>query len=386
MTFVESLAVGLLQGLLFVALAGLVGYVLSTKVSSNQAKRWFLYGVPASVVLFCMAHQVPHFLNLRNPLSKNFKNKFQDAAKQELFTGLAGLSSLPTIAPINRATQNSQEIDFFPPVTPVGTLPALAPVEQENRLKKMPTVTVQQENIEPVDLQNTDSSASCLHPSTAPSSCPGDCSRIMSFILEKRPKMTWNQHYDYVTEFVGRHNPNRVAVEIGTTYGGLADRLLQRIPALEVHAVDPFIAGYDTKDAISDMYNSLRRSHSLNSVEFPKIYAQALAYDLGRVRYGCRFHLHRASSTEVGAAFDDRSVGVLYVDGLHTEAAVEADIATWIPKMVPGGFMIFHDYGSMKFPGVKVAVDKLAQSWQKEVASIGPELVKVVFLQVPPAR
>ena len=67
-------------------------------------------------------------------------------------------------------------------------------------------------------------------------------------------------------------------------------------------------------------YGRIRVNFKLNSVEFPKTYAQAIAYDLGRVRYGCRYQLHHAKSTEVGPTFDDHSVGVIFVDGLHTLA------------------------------------------------------------------
>jgi hypothetical protein len=34
---------------------------------------------------------------------------------------------------------------------------------------------------------------------------------------------------------------------------------------------------------------------------------------------------------------------------------------TWHPKMKPGGFMMFNDYGAGAFPGVKQAVDEFAE-------------------------
>jgi lipopolysaccharide biosynthesis glycosyltransferase len=183
--------------------------------------------------------------------------------------------------------------------------------------------------------------------------------------------MGWNTYYDDISDFVLKHAPNRVAVEIGTAFGGMADLLLQRVPDLELHVVDPFLAGYDPNDATSQMYVQLGASNGMNNSELSKIYAQAMAFDLGNVHYGCRYHLHHAKSTEAAPAVKDHSVGAIFVDGLHTQAGVEADIATWVPKMVKGGLMIFNDYGSANFPGIKVAVDKLAASFRQEIKYIG---------------
>lgn len=208
---------------------------------------------------------------------------------------------------------------------------------------------------------------SCMHPLH----CNGTCARIMSFILDHRKKMGWNKYYKDVSEFVRSHAPNKVAVEIGTAFGGLADSLLHHIPDLDLHVVDPFLAGYDPKDATSQMYVKLGASDGLNDTELSITYAQAMAYDLGNLHYGCRYHLHHLKSTDAAHTFHDHGVGVIFVDGLHTQAGVEADITMWAPKMSPGGLMIFNDYGSANFPGVKMAVDRLAASLQQEVRYIG---------------
>jgi hypothetical protein len=56
--------------------------------------------------------------------------------------------------------------------------------------------------------------------------------------------------------------------------------------------------------------------------------------------------------------FDDESIELLHIDGLHTYEAVQEDFNNWYPKVKPGGIILFHDieakmqdYGVWKFWG-----------------------------------
>jgi hypothetical protein len=51
----------------------------------------------------------------------------------------------------------------------------------------------------------------------------------------------------------------------------------------------------------------------------------------------------RAKAADVTTLFADRSVGLLHVDGNHDEAAVMADLANYLPKLAPNGFVILDD-------------------------------------------
>lgn len=53
----------------------------------------------------------------------------------------------------------------------------------------------------------------------------------------------------------------------------------------------------------------------------------------------------RALSVEATTRFDDGSFDWLYIDALHTEAALLQDLRAWWPKLRPGGLFTGDDYG-----------------------------------------
>jgi hypothetical protein len=55
-------------------------------------------------------------------------------------------------------------------------------------------------------------------------------------------------------------------------------------------------------------------------------------------------------------------IGLLYVDGSHTEADVAADVEAWAPFLIPGAVIAFDDYRTERNPGVARVVDRMRLS------------------------
>jgi predicted O-methyltransferase YrrM len=65
----------------------------------------------------------------------------------------------------------------------------------------------------------------------------------------------------------------------------------------------------------------------------------------------------RMDSLQAVKAFEDKSVGMVFIDGDHTYKAFKADIEAWIPKAKK--ILCGHDYGVIGCEGVKEVVDEM---------------------------
>jgi hypothetical protein len=73
-----------------------------------------------------------------------------------------------------------------------------------------------------------------------------------------------------------------------------------------------------------------------------------------------------ADSAAAASFFPDQSIDWVHLDARHDYDSVKADIATWRPKVKPGGWLSGDDYDPVKWPDVIKAVGEVlpgAEPW-----------------------
>lgn len=139
-------------------------------------------------------------------------------------------------------------------------------------------------------------------------------------------------------------------VEIGVFAGELSQRLLER-PDLTLWMVDSWAAG-NGENGLGDFHSALsqeQQDHYLGATRIATEFA------------GDRARILVKPSLDAAREIADESLDFVFIDADHSYEACRADIAAWLPKVKPTGFISGHDYENPGFPqwGVKRAVDEL---------------------------
>lgn len=98
---------------------------------------------------------------------------------------------------------------------------------------------------------------------------------------------------------------------------------------------------------------------------------QRFQAQLATAEVGDEVTAFRGFSVDV-ARFWTRPIGLLYIDGSHTETDVRKDWQAWAPLLAPAAVVVFDDYQTERNPGV-----------EKVVASIQSECRKWSFEPAP---
>lgn len=155
-------------------------------------------------------------------------------------------------------------------------------------------------------------------------------------------------------------------VEIGSAWGrstvflAWGSKLARREPvyAIDPHTGDPWFLSGEGNSLLnprSDGYEATNNEHFGSYTGF----LQTLE------RFGIRDWVVPVVSTSSEAArvLDTGPIRLLFVDGLHTYEGVQADIQEWVPRVIPGGIIVFDDYWNNEAGvGVRQAVDELLGS------------------------
>jgi predicted O-methyltransferase YrrM len=143
-------------------------------------------------------------------------------------------------------------------------------------------------------------------------------------------------------ELAGAVTEGQDIVEIGSYLGRSTAYLGQGITSeCHVHAVDPFTNGFIQRQNGEryDTFTQFKRNMhlvGLDSVVNP----------------------HVMESTEAAHHYDGKPIGLLFVDGDHSEEAVVADVVAWTKYLAPGGLVAFDD---IEWVGVAAGLRRLVR-------------------------
>lgn len=137
---------------------------------------------------------------------------------------------------------------------------------------------------------------------------------------------SWHEHIPFAFALVAAIQP-RVLVELGTYRGDSYCAFCQVVEGLALptscYAVDTWQGDDHAGSYGKEVFEELRDYHD--------------------ARYGRFSQLVRSTFDEARAYFDDGSVDLLHIDGLHTWEAVAHDFDSWKAKLSDRAIVLFHD-------------------------------------------
>lgn len=146
---------------------------------------------------------------------------------------------------------------------------------------------------------------------------------MISRIVEPYP---WVGHIPFAFHLVEQLKPS-VIVELGTHSGNSFCAFCQASkdysPSTKVYAIDTWQgddhAGYYDESVYKELKDYVSNHFSTNGI------------------------MRRKEFNEGVHDFEDNSIDVLHIDGLHTYNAVRNDFETWLPKLKKDSLILFHD-------------------------------------------
>jgi methyltransferase family protein len=165
-----------------------------------------------------------------------------------------------------------------------------------------------------------------------------------------------------------------VGVEIGVWAGDLSAAILRAVRPVRLHLLDPWAFAPDERYEQA-WYGGARAG---SQAEMDEVYKRVLQRFETEIAGGAVV-IHRSTSAEAAAGFEDASLDWVYVDGNHLYEYVRDDLELFAPKVKPGGLLAGDDYGAPGWwdDGVRRAVDRFLVT---QAGAYEPVLLRDQFL------
>ena len=148
----------------------------------------------------------------------------------------------------------------------------------------------------------------------------------MFWTPERQASSAWIEHVPFAFWLVDVLRPSTI-VELGTHHGVSYSAMCQAVKSLGLptrcFAVDTWKGDEHAGHYPEEIYRDFATFHDQ--------------------RYGAFSHLVRSTFDEALPHFEDQSIDLLHIDGLHTYEAVRHDFESWLPKLSRNGIVMFHD-------------------------------------------
>jgi predicted O-methyltransferase YrrM len=136
----------------------------------------------------------------------------------------------------------------------------------------------------------------------------------------------WLGHAPFACWLIQNLKP-KIFVELGTHHGDSYFAFCQVISESGLNtkcfAVDSWAGDKHTKIYEDEIYPKVKSFNDDNFSSFSNLEKRLL--------------------NDAISLFEDRSIDLLHIDNLHTYEAVKNIFNSWLPKMAPGGVILFHD-------------------------------------------
>lgn len=161
---------------------------------------------------------------------------------------------------------------------------------------------------------------------------------------------SWGNLYYHIIPQIINDRGYKNGAELGVAFGGHAEKILETTELKKLYGVDFYKKNENTTDSF--FWDGVCYQQ--------KNYDDLYVFTLDRMsKFGERFILIRKSTIDA-SSYVNEELDFVFIDALHTDEGVSADLNHWFPKIRKGGMVSGHDYNHSNFPGVSVAVNRFA--------------------------